>query len=1001
MSKRVITFFLFFLILKTYSQTAGTAEHLNPNYIKYQEALSAGTLKQETSDGHKFGYIPSPVTPNFTNYLQKKAQEKSSKSFPALYDLRKVGYLTSVKDQGQCGDCWAFATCASMESTWKKMGLGDFNLSENNIKDCHHYVWGACDGGNILLSSSYLSRRSGPVAETSDPYIAAPMTCATGLTPMAYVSDTRIIPADMTTIKQAVTDNGALYTTYYHDDAYFNANNNTYYCSVSQPANHAVTLVGWDDNKVTAGGTGAWIIKNSWGTSWGEKGFYYISYKDATILQENAYFPVRHDFISSSKLYYYDDLGWVNDWGYNATTAYATVKYVAIDNNPIMKVGTWINTAGATVDISVYDNFDGTTLSGLLGTITTQTCDFPGYYTFDLPTPVAMKTGNDFYIKFKYYTPGYNSPIPVEIAESGYASPTIESGKCWTSSDGKKWDAIGSNTTVKSDLCINAYSYNNCTPPDAIVTTSSSTNICNGQTVTLTANSGSGYTYQWQIAAVNISGATNMSYIASKGGEYNVIVSDSKGCPKTSPTTVVLVFSVDAGTAKSINCNDSVKLVSTVSYPTSSIVMLYAPNVFRYSNIALASFGADIQTTFVNGNVVYVKDNSSAYIGCSSTGYPAKTFYNKIALIDRGSCQFSYKALMAQNAGAKAVIIINNVQDGSVLSMGSGTYSSQITIPVVMVSYQAGDSIKSLITKNGYAKVSLGFDGSKLKFNWTPKTGLNATDILSPVTKTHMNTTYTLSVTTENCVMTDKVNVTISNGPLVNLGKDTTIYSGQNIILDAGIGFKSYLWSNNSTGRTLTLNSNNIGLGNHKYYVMVNNTSGCSATDTINVNVQNPAGYNISGMVIYDNSQSTPVTNTYVYLTDIQNNILKNAITDMTGQFSITGVQNGNYIISSAPSKQWGGVDPLDALLINRYYINLFNTSDALATKAADVSSDGTVNPQDALMINRRYISSIYSFNVKDWVSEIIGITINNSDLNQNIKVICAGDINNSYTPPK
>ena len=121
----------------------------------------------------------------------------------------------------------------------------------------------------------------------------------------------------------------------------------------------------------------------------------------------------------------------------------------------------------------------------------------------------------------------------------------------------------------------------------------------------------------------------------------------------------------------------------------------------------------------------------------------------------------------------------------------------------------------------------------------------------------------------------------------------------------------------------------------------------------------------------------------------------------MTGQFSITGVQNGNYIISSAPSKQWGGVDPLDALLINRYYINLFNTSDALATKAADVSSDGTVNPQDALMINRRYISSIYSFNVKDWVSEIIGITINNSDLNQNIKVICAGDINNSYTPPK
>jgi hypothetical protein len=93
----------------------------------------------------------------------------------------------------------------------------------------------------------------------------------------------------------------------------------------------------------------------------------------------------------------------------------------------------------------------------LIGSITDQACDVPGYYTFDLPTPISISANNDFYIKVCYTTTGYNYPIPMEYAVSGYANPQIESGKCWVSGTGTTWMAIGSDQTWKFDLCINAY----------------------------------------------------------------------------------------------------------------------------------------------------------------------------------------------------------------------------------------------------------------------------------------------------------------------------------------------------------------------------------------------------------------------------------------------------------------------------------------------------------------------------------------------------------------
>jgi hypothetical protein len=225
-------------------------------------------------------------------------------------------------------------------------------------------------------------------------------------------------------------------------------------------------LVGWDDNKVTAGGVGAWIIKNSYGSTWGENGFFYVSYNDSRILTTNACFPSRNDYNAVEKIYMYDELGCITNYGYNTDTAYALTKFTTIAAEKITNVGTYVNTAGTVVDFEIYDTKNGNTLTSLLGTLAGQVCDFPGYYSFTLSQPITLTAANDFYVKVKYKTPGYMYPIPVEKLLVNYAEPAIAAGVCWASSTGISWTAYGSDIVGKErDLCIRVYT----TPSSTII----------------------------------------------------------------------------------------------------------------------------------------------------------------------------------------------------------------------------------------------------------------------------------------------------------------------------------------------------------------------------------------------------------------------------------------------------------------------------------------------------------------------------------------------------
>jgi|GEM_PF-687541 len=487
----LISFFIFFSSVLS-GQNLQTAP-LNPEFIKYQSGIDKA--QQQNIGGHGLGLVPEPILPHFSETSLKGLKA----TFPAKYDLRTAGtggtsLLTSVKDQRNCGACWTFSIMGNIEAFAKKFGLGEYDLSENNLKECNGFAYSPCAGGNTSMSSAYLARKSGPISELNDPYIDSETSCKGYMHPEFWVSDLRYIPRNNDIIKQAILDYGALATNYFANDASYNPSNYTYYNSTATTTNHAVLLVGWDDNKVTAGGTGAWIIKNSWGSYWGENGFFYVSYNDVMINSSVTSTRNINAVVSNSTQFDYDQLGVTSAVGYTAETAYGLIRFSTGNKSySLKKLSTFVQSSNAIVKFEVYHDFDGTTLSNLLGTISDKTCDLPGYYTFDLTTPIQVSANNDFYVKVYYNTIGYNYPVPIETIVSGYSNPVIETGRCWISSTGTSWTAIGSDKTTKADLCIKAYGeYTSCTPPTKQATSFSATALTeNSMTLNWTRGNGS------------------------------------------------------------------------------------------------------------------------------------------------------------------------------------------------------------------------------------------------------------------------------------------------------------------------------------------------------------------------------------------------------------------------------------------------------------------------------------------------------------------------------
>ena len=216
--------------------------------------------KSNSQNLYPTGYLPETVSPNF------KANRAHLKvTLPAKYDLREEGLVTSVKYQGHCGVCWAFASLGSVESMLLKNGFGNYDLSEQSLRTCHGYESGdegSCRGGNFSMSMSYFSGSRGPILDSDLQYNTNENEqCDLAPEPVVTVDGMIFLPDDQNSIKQAILDYGALPASILWATNYFDNDKNSLYFPLDGYApNHGIVIIGWDDNKETQAGVGAWII---------------------------------------------------------------------------------------------------------------------------------------------------------------------------------------------------------------------------------------------------------------------------------------------------------------------------------------------------------------------------------------------------------------------------------------------------------------------------------------------------------------------------------------------------------------------------------------------------------------------------------------------------------------------------------------------------------------------------------------------------------------------
>uniref|UniRef100_A0A0D9VZ40 Peptidase C1A papain C-terminal domain-containing protein n=1 Tax=Leersia perrieri TaxID=77586 RepID=A0A0D9VZ40_9ORYZ len=195
---------------------------------------------------------------------------------PQSLDWRAMGAVTGVKDQGSCGCCWAFSAVAAVEGLTKIRTGRLVSLSEQELVDCD--VRGmdqGCEGGLMDTAFQYITRRGGLSAESSYPYRGIDGSCRSSSSASVSAASIRgfqDVPANneaalMAAVSRqpvSVAVHGGGYVFRFYDRGVLGG------AGCGTELDHAVTAVGYG---TASDGTGYWLMKNSWGASWGEGGY--------------------------------------------------------------------------------------------------------------------------------------------------------------------------------------------------------------------------------------------------------------------------------------------------------------------------------------------------------------------------------------------------------------------------------------------------------------------------------------------------------------------------------------------------------------------------------------------------------------------------------------------------------------------------------------------------------------------------------------------------------
>lgn len=467
-------------------ETTNVVDVSEDNEIKEKLENSNDNQEVDINDNsYNLNYIdPNIDTSKLLHSNSKPLLQKNT--FPSQFSLIDKRKVTSVKNQGEYGTCWAFGSIASAESTY--MIENDFFDDYPDLSELHlaYYAYhnrykadklklitndgsdvagqpNLQEGGNYYVSTMTLASGLGMVFDYMVPYS---LTTSFELDDTndvnCYDSNFRLKEAkwynmsEKDVIKEKLMEYGAIGISYYHSSSNFNTYSNAYYNRTISSTNHAVTLVGWDDNysrknfNTYPTSNGAWLVKNSWGDVWGDNGYFWISYEDASLKNGFAAQFFIEDSSEINSIYQYDGSGSTLDVTLNTDEVYQANIFTTYKREYLYKVGFFTENTNVEYEIFIYKDLNNGSKpnSGTLVSSAEGVVEDSGYHTVYLDRIVELPKGTKFSIVVKQKDKDGDS-LYFWVDKAYYDSyifySDYKTGQSFVSKDMNTWTDTGSS----------------------------------------------------------------------------------------------------------------------------------------------------------------------------------------------------------------------------------------------------------------------------------------------------------------------------------------------------------------------------------------------------------------------------------------------------------------------------------------------------------------------------------------------------------------------------
>ena len=446
--------------------TNSAAANINGQLVELKDKVQIVSDKLYVPLGDIAQYINYDFVMNYKTASASMARIAAEVELPKHYDMRELGRVTPVRDQGLYGTCWAFASLAALETTLTPQE--NLVFSPDHMSLCNSFSLGQNEGGEYTMAIAYMASWQGPVYESDDPYGDGKTN--PDLKARKHLEEAQILaPKDYVAIKEAIYKYGAVETSIYTQmktanswSGYYNRERATYYYNQEATCNHDIIIVGWDDDfpkeyfTITPENDGAFIYKNSWGTEFGEDGYFYVSYEDANIGTTNVVYTKLGDANNFDNIYQSDLLGWRGQLGYEKDQAYFANVYRAGEDEELAAVSFYATDVDTTYQVYVVPEFEDEDSLNDRKLVAEGSFEQAGYYTVRLDEAVKLKDNQKFAVVVHIQTPGAVHPVAIEYdADSRTREFDITDGEGYISLYGNKWMSAEKNKDC--NLCLKAF----------------------------------------------------------------------------------------------------------------------------------------------------------------------------------------------------------------------------------------------------------------------------------------------------------------------------------------------------------------------------------------------------------------------------------------------------------------------------------------------------------------------------------------------------------------